>query len=242
MISNVSMELDNIFAWVDHTQIIVHGCLEPDVLPWMVWRKLLPSSVAWKLVKLSDCHLVKLKYEDQAGRAGVVEGQHEDAEHPGRTADEARDHAPQALLLIVQLTVSLPVWKSTHAAHTCVSSLECKTTSDIVNAIHDDSLTYDTPIEHPGSHQQEGEQEEDEVMMVPRSWNRRARSRWKMASLLQLTAEEVSTILQQILATMITCHILWRKNANVASSDGDRWRYLKTAVTSGWWITQLNFS
>lgn len=30
--------------------------------------------------------------------------------------------------------------------------------------------THEAAVEHPGSHQQEGEQEEDEVVMVPRTW------------------------------------------------------------------------
>lgn len=119
-----------------------------------------------------DRHLVKLQHEGQAGPAGVVEGQQEDAEHPGRTAHQAGDHAPQALLLIVQLTVSQPVWKSTH-------SVKCKTSPDTASRIDVDSLTYDTPIEHPGSHQQQGQHKEDEVVMVPRSWNRWSRQRWE---------------------------------------------------------------
>lgn len=53
-----------------------------------------------------SCHLVELHQQDHAGPAGVVKGQQEDAEHPGRAADQGRDHAPQALLLIMQHTMS----------------------------------------------------------------------------------------------------------------------------------------
>lgn len=65
----------------------------------------------------------------------MIERQQEDAEQPGGAADQGGDHAPQALLLIMQHTVSRPV---------------CETT-----------------VEHPGSHQHEGEQKQDEVVMVP---------------------------------------------------------------------------
>lgn len=54
-------------------------------------------------------HLVELQQQDQAGPAGVIQGQQEDAKHPGRTADQGGDRAPQALLLVMQRTVSRPV-------------------------------------------------------------------------------------------------------------------------------------
>lgn len=82
-------------------------------------------------------NLVELQQQDQAGPAGVIEGQQENAEQPGRAADQSGDHAPQALLLVMQHTMSRPV--------------------------------HETTVEHPGSHQHEGEQEEDEVVMVPRT-------------------------------------------------------------------------
>lgn len=54
-------------------------------------------------------HLVQLQHQDQAGPAGVIEGQQEDGEHPGGAADQAGDDAPQALLLVMQHTVNGPV-------------------------------------------------------------------------------------------------------------------------------------
>lgn len=50
-------------------------------------------------------NLVELQQQGQSGPAGVIEGQQEDAKQPGRAADQSRDHAPQALLLIMQHTV-----------------------------------------------------------------------------------------------------------------------------------------
>lgn len=41
---------------------------------------------------------------------------------------------------------------------------------DTVNTPHVKSLTHETAVEHPGSHQHEGEQKEDEVVMVPCTW------------------------------------------------------------------------
>lgn len=42
--------------------------------------------------------------------------------------------------------------------------------SDAVITPHVRSLTHEAAVEHPGSHQHEGEQKEDEVVMVPRTW------------------------------------------------------------------------
>ncbi|TNN58959.1 hypothetical protein EYF80_030872 [Liparis tanakae] len=47
-------------------------------------------------------HLVELQHQDQAGPAGVIEGQQEDNEQPGGAADQGGDHAPHALLLVMQ--------------------------------------------------------------------------------------------------------------------------------------------
>lgn len=54
-------------------------------------------------------HLVELYHQDQAGPADVIEGQQEDAEQPWGAADQAGDHSPQALILIVQHAVNRPV-------------------------------------------------------------------------------------------------------------------------------------
>lgn len=61
--------------------------------------------------RLTDAagHLVELQQQDQAGPAGVIEGQQEDAEQPGRAADQGGDHAPQALLLIMHHAAGRPV-------------------------------------------------------------------------------------------------------------------------------------
>lgn len=80
-------------------------------------RQKTERSVHWPLLTLQEgtaktentVHLVQLQYQDRGGPAGVIEGQQEHAEHPGRAADQAGDDAPQALLLVTQHTVSGPV-------------------------------------------------------------------------------------------------------------------------------------
>lgn len=42
--------------------------------------------------------------------------------------------------------------------------------SDTVITLCVKSLTCETTVEHPGSHQHEGEQKQDEVVMVPCTW------------------------------------------------------------------------
>lgn len=44
--------------------------------------------------------------------------------------------------------------------------------SDGVATLAVAELTHDTAVQHPGSHQHEGEQKEDEVAMVPRTWGK----------------------------------------------------------------------
>lgn len=56
-------------------------------------------------------HLIELHHKHQTGPASMIEGQHEDAEQPGRAVDEAGYSAQHALLFITQLTVRKRVWK-----------------------------------------------------------------------------------------------------------------------------------
>lgn len=77
----------------------------------------------------ADSHLVQLQQQDGARPAGVIEGQQEDAEQPGRAADQGRDNAPHALLLIMQHTVGRPVWNNKQRMFI---HCECKTALDNV--------------------------------------------------------------------------------------------------------------
>lgn len=93
-------------------------------------RKFIYEGKEWEHCEVSNrlhaaSHLVELQQQDQARPAGVIEGQQEDAEHPGRTADQGRDHVPQAPRLIMQHTVSRPVWTKTESAAMC-SLCKCK--------------------------------------------------------------------------------------------------------------------
>lgn len=46
---------------------------------------------------------------------------------------------------------------------------ECYSAPQAVVTLHVTELTNEATVEHPGSHQHKGEQEEDEVVMVPRT-------------------------------------------------------------------------
>jgi len=77
----------------------------------------------------------------------VIEGQQEDNEQPGGAADQGGDHAPHALLLVMQRAVSRPVWRKAET-HRRMS----KTVSGTVVTPKVESLTCEAAVEHPGSH------------------------------------------------------------------------------------------
>lgn len=55
----------------------------------------------------------------------------------------------------------------------CESSVNIKKLSQTLLLHRNvESLTLETTVKHPGSHQHEGEQEEDEVVVIPRTCNK----------------------------------------------------------------------
>lgn len=113
--------------------------------------------------------LVELHQQSGAGQADVVEGQQEDAEQPGGAANQSRDDPPQTLLLIVQHTVGGPVWEGDRA-HVSITGVNVQLRQKTEVMRSDVSLTHEAAVEHPGSNQQEGQLEEDEVVMIPGTW------------------------------------------------------------------------
>lgn len=110
--------------------------------------------------------LVELHQQGGAGPADVVEGQQEDAEQPGGAAHQGGDDPPQTLLLIVQHTVGGPVWEGDRA-HVSIPGVDLQLRQKTEVMRSDVSLTHEAAVEHPGSNQQEGQLEEDEVVMIP---------------------------------------------------------------------------
>lgn len=113
--------------------------------------------------------LVELHQQSGAGPANVVEGQQEDTEQPGGAAHQGGDDPPQTLLLIVQRTVGEPVWEGDRA-HVSIPGVNVQLCQKTEVMRSDMSLTHEGAVEHPGSHQQEGQLEEDEVVMIPGTW------------------------------------------------------------------------
>lgn len=62
--------------------------------------------------KAAKHHLVELHHQGGGRPAGVIEGQEEDAEQPGRAVHQGGGGAPQALLGVAQQAVGGPVWKA----------------------------------------------------------------------------------------------------------------------------------
>lgn len=58
-------------------------------------------------------NLVKLQQQYHGRPGGVVKGQEEDTEHPGRAADQIGENAPESQLLVMQRAVTRPVHETT---------------------------------------------------------------------------------------------------------------------------------
>lgn len=56
-------------------------------------------------------HLVELHEQDDAGPAGVVQGQQEDAQQPRRAIDHGKGHCHQTPLLMAWQAMCRPVWE-----------------------------------------------------------------------------------------------------------------------------------